>query len=135
MHQAPGEDSCRCVVELGGVSLEERGVILPRLYKVLTACGCWTVGYRHCGARVVEYSFEVALATMVELYCGLAQAGLEMSEASHRALTELCVLRTHEQALQGSRCVTPRMVSVQLTMNFVDPDEEEPEPGVIAAEA
>lgn len=135
MHRAAGEDSCRCVIEVHGVSLEKRGVILPRLYKVLTACGCWTVGYRRCGPRVVEYSFEVALAAMVELYCGLAQAGLELTDVSHRALTELCVLRSHERALQGSRCPTPRMVSVQLTMNFVDPDEEEPVPGGIAASA
>jgi hypothetical protein len=135
MQRAAGEDSCRCVIEVHGVSLEERGVILPRLYKALAGCGCWTVGYRRCGARALEYSFEVELAAMVELYCGLAQAGLEMTDVSHRALTELCVLRSHERALQGGRCPTPRMVSVQLTMNFVDPEEEVPVPGVIAASA
>ena len=134
MQRAAGEDSCRCVIEVHGVSLEERGVILPRLYKVLAACGCCTVGYKRFGARTLEYSFEVQLAAMVELYCGLAQAGLEMTDVSHRALTELCVLRSHERALQGSR-PTPRMVRVQLTMNFIDPEEEVPVPGVIAASA
>ncbi len=99
MAQASG--SCGCVIEVHSVSLEERGVILPRLYQVLAACGCWTLSYRRFGARALEYSFEVELAAMVELYCGLAQAGLEMTEISHRALTELCVLRTHERALRG----------------------------------
>jgi hypothetical protein len=134
MQRAAGEDSCRCVIEVHGVSLEERGVILPRLYKVLAGCGCCTVGYKRFGARTLEYSFEVQLAAMVELYCGLAQAGLEMTDVSHRALTELCVLRSHERALQGSH-PTPRMVGVQLTMNFIDPEEEVPVPGVIAASA
>lgn len=135
MHRALGEDSCGCVIEVHSVSLEERGAVLQRLYKALTACGCWTLGYRRCGGHAVEYSFEVELAAMLELYCGLAQAGLEMTEVSHRALTELCVLRTHEQVLRGSRCLTPRMVSVRLIMSFVDPEEEVAVPGVVAASA
>ena len=132
---AQSAESCGCVIEVHGVSLEERGVILPRLYKVLAACGCWTVGYRRRGARVVEYSCAVELAAMVELYCGLVQAGLEMTEVSHRALTELCVLRTHERVLSASRCLTPRMVNVRLVMNFIDPEEEVAVPGVVAASA
>ncbi len=133
---ARGSDSCGCVIEVHSMSLEERGVMLARLYKVLTACGCWTLSYRRFGARALEYSFEVELAAMVELYCGLAQAGLEMTEISHRALTELCVLRTHERALRGAQCLTPRAVSVRLMMRFVDQEEEEiAVPGVIAASA
>lgn len=135
MPQGLGENSCGCVIEVYSLTLEERAVMLARLYKVLAACGCWAMSYKRRGARAVEYSFEVELAAMVEFYCGLAQAGLEMTEVSHRALTELCMLRTHEQALRGSRCLTPRMVSVQLMMSFVDPEEEEPVPGVIAASA
>jgi hypothetical protein len=128
-------DSCGCVIEVHSVSLEERGLMLPRLYKVLAACGCWTVSFRRFGARAVEYSFEVELAAMVDFYCGLAQVGLEMTDLSHRALTELCVLRTHERALRGSHCLTPRLVSVRLMMSFVDPKEEIAVPGVIAASA
>jgi hypothetical protein len=130
-----GSDSCGCVIELHCVSLEKRGAILPRLYKMLAACGCCTVGYKRFGARALEYSFEVELAAMMELYCGLAQAGLEMTELSHRALTELCVLRSHERALRGTRSLTARVVSVRLRIGFVDPEEEIAVPGVIAASA
>lgn len=128
-----GSDSCGCVIEVHSVSLEERGLMLPRLYKALAASGCWTVSYKRCGVRSVEYSFEVELAAMVELYCGLAQTGLEMTELSHRALTELCVLRTHERAVREAQCLTPRVVNVRLMMSFVDPEEEIAVPGVIAA--
>jgi hypothetical protein len=135
MEQAPGADSCGCVIEVRSVSLEERGAMLSRLYKALAACGCCTVGYRRWGKRAVEYSFEVELAAMMNLYCGLVQAGLEMTEVSHRALTDLCVLRSHERVLHGSRCMTPRAVRVRLRMSFVDPEEEAVAGGVIAASA
>ena len=128
-------DSCGCVIEVHSVSLEERSALLQRLYRVLAGCGCWTVGYQRSGARAVEYSFEVELATMVELYCGLAQTGLEMTEGSHRALTELCVLQSHERMLHRMKGLTPRVVSVRLRMSFVDPEEEIAVPGVIAASA
>ena len=132
---AQGAESCECVIEVHSVSLEDRGVMLPRLYRVLAGCGCWTVGYKRRGARVVECTCAIELAAMVELYCGLVQTGLEMTEVSHRTLTELCVLRTHEQALSASPCLTPRLVNVRLVMNFVDPEEEAAVPGVVAASA
>ena len=106
-----------------------------RLYRVLAACGCCFVRCRRCAPWAVEYSFEVELAATMELYCGLAQAGLEMTEVSHRALTELCVLRLHERALCAGQCLTPRAVNLRLVMNFVDPEEDEAVPGVIAASA
>jgi len=121
------------VIDVCGFSLEERTVMLPRLYKVFAGCGCWAVSYRRIGRRAVEYSFETELGAVMELYCGLVQTGLEMTEVSHRALTELCVLRTHEHMLRRTRCITPRMVSVRLRMNFVDPEEEIAAPEVVAA--
>ena len=105
-----------------------------RLFQVLAACGCWTVRYKRFGARALEYSFEVELAAVLELYCGLAQAGLEMTDLSHRALTDLCVLRSHERVLLGTRCLAPHVVNVRLMMSFFDP-EEIAVPGVIAASA
>lgn len=134
MHRTLAENSCGCVIEVHGCSLEDRSALQQRLYKVLAACGCWTVGYRRFGARALAYSFEIELAAMLELYCGLVQAGLEMTELSHRALTELCVLRSHERVLREGRCLTPRVVSVRLMMSFVDPAEIAV-PGVVAASA
>ena len=135
MRRALGADSCGCVIEVHGASLEERSVMQPRLYRVLAACGCWTLSYKRCGPRILEYSFETELRAVVELYCGLVQAGLEMSEVSHRALTELCVLRTHERMLRGSRGLSPQVVGVRLRIIFVDLEAETAGSGVIAAPA
>ena len=135
MHQAHGADSCGCVIEVCSVALEERAALQQRLFRVLAACGCWMLGYQRFGAKVLEYRFDVELDAVLEFYCGLAQAGMEITEASHHALTELCVLRSHELTLRGTRCLTPHVVSVRLRVNFVDPAEETAVPGVIAASA
>jgi hypothetical protein len=134
MHRALAENLFGCVIEVHGCSLEERAAMSQRLFKVLVACGCCAVRFKRFGARALEYSFEVDLAAVLDLYCGLAQAGLEMTEVSHRALTELCVLRSHERVLLGTRCLTPRVVNVRVMMSFFDP-EEIAVPGVIAASA
>jgi len=63
----------------------------------------------------MEYSFDVELRAVLDLYCGLAQSGLEMTELSHRTLTELCMLRTHERALRAG----VRQVSLRLSIRFL----------------
>jgi hypothetical protein len=107
---------CGCVIEVHSLSCEKRTLLLPRLYKVFIASGCCVVGYKRRGRRIVEYSFEVNLRAVLDLYCGLAQAGLDLTEMSHRTLTELCMLRTHERALRGG----VRLVSVRLRVSFLE---------------
>lgn len=106
-------------IEVYSFSREQRALLLPRVYKALTASGCSVFGRKRRGRRTVEYSFEVNLSAALELYCGLAQAGLEMTELSHRALTELCMLRTHERALRAG----VRVVSVRLRVSFLGMSE------------
>lgn len=118
MRRAP-DSGCGCVVEVHSFSREERGLTLPRLHRALATSGCWTFRCKRCGRQVV-YSFEVELGAVLDLYCGLVQSGLELTDLSHHALTELCVLRTHERVLRGG----VRLVSVQLNMSFVDLEEE-----------
>jgi hypothetical protein len=113
----PALDSdCGCVIEVHSFSCEKRTLLLSRLYKVFTASGCCVVGCKRRGRRTVEYSFEVNLQAVLDLYCGLAQAGLDLTEMSHRTLTELCMLRTHERALR----VGVRLVSMRLRVSFLE---------------
>lgn len=113
------EDNCRCFVEVHGFTREEREVTLCRLHEAFAASGCWLLEYRRRRRHSVEYNFEVELGAVMELYCGLVHAGVEMTEVSHRAITDLCVLRLHERALHG----TPRVVSVRLVMSFLEAEE------------
>ena len=103
-------------IEVHSFSVEDRKLLLPRLWKVFTAAGCSAAVCKRCGRRTVEYRFDVELGAVLDLYCGLAQAGLEMTEVSHRALTELCMLRTHERALRAG----VRVVGVKLRISFLE---------------
>ena len=103
-------------IEVHSFSGEGRTLVLPRLWKMFTATGCSAAVCKRCGRRTVEYRFDVELGGVLELYCGLAQVGLEMTEVSHRALTELCMLRTHERALRAG----VRVVSVRLRISFLE---------------
>src|SRR5579875_960087 len=112
MSRREAEQDCRCVIQVHGFSCEDRNVLLVRLYRAFAASGCWTVGYRRRGRRSVEYSFDLELGQAVELYCGLVEAGLELTESSHRTLTDVCVLRAHQALSHGpSRCVRVRVVT------------------------
>ncbi|HZQ41774.1 MAG TPA: hypothetical protein VFA99_00885 [Acidobacteriaceae bacterium] len=106
-------------IEVHSFSVEDRKLLLPRLWKMFAATGCSAAVCRRCGRRTVEYRFDVELGAVLELYCGLAQTGLEMTEVSHRALTELCMLRTHERALRAG----VRVVSVRLRISFLQMPE------------
>jgi hypothetical protein len=103
-------------IEVHSFSIEERKLLLPRLWKMFAATGCSEAVCKRCGRRTVEYRFDVELRSVLDLYCGLAQVGLEMTEVSHRALTELCMLRTHERALRAG----VRVVSVRLRVSFLE---------------
>lgn len=103
-------------MEVHGFSFEQRGPMLAQVQRALMASGCWAVGYRR-RPRAVEYSAEIGLDAAMVLYCGLVEAGLELTEMSHRVLTELCVLRSHEQAREFSR--GGRAVKIRLVVSFV----------------
>jgi hypothetical protein len=117
-------------IEVHGFSSEGRAVVLPRLQEVLAASGCWLTASKRGGCSA-EYCVEVELAAALELYCGLVQAGVQMTELTHRTLTELCMLRAHRCALDGP----PRVVSVRLLMSFVESEDNFDLPEVMAASA
>jgi hypothetical protein len=135
MMRCRAEDECDCLIEVHGFSWEEeRSMVLARLHHAFAASGCWTIRYSRRSRRALEYSFEVELDAAMELYCGLVGAGLELTDVSHRALTELCLLRSHERVLRShERPGTERTVNLRLIVGFVASDDEVELGDVIAA--
>lgn len=117
-------------IEVHGFSCESRTPMLQKLRIALAASGCWLIGTKY-GRGSVEYSFEIELGAALDLYCGLVHAGLQMTELTHRTLTELCVLRTHGQAFNVHR----RVLRVRLVTSFLQAEEEIYVPEVMAASA
>jgi hypothetical protein len=118
MTRCDGESGC--AVELHGFSFERRSVVLGRLHRAFAASGCCTISYRRGGRQRIECSFEIELDAALELYCAMLQSGLELTEASHRALTGVCVLRAHQRMLNGPA----RLVRVRLVTSFIGLEED-----------
>jgi hypothetical protein len=118
MTRCAGESGC--AVELHGFSFERRSVVLGRLHRAFAASGCCAIGYRRRGRQRIECSFEIELDAALELYCAILEAALELTEASHRALTGVCVLRAHQRILNGPA----RFVHVRLVTSFIGLEED-----------
>jgi hypothetical protein len=97
-------------------SYEDRRVIYPAITEALELCGCWLLDRRPTSLTQVEFSFELQLRSVVDLYASLIAAGLELTRASHADLTFFCTLRKHQDypnSLAG-------VVTVQLVVNFLE---------------
>ena len=127
----PGHERERdSTIEVHGFSFEDRTVMLSRLHEILMANGCFMIRCRRSGSSV-EYRFELELTGALELYCGLVRTGLQLTDITHRTLTDLCTLRAHEGALSGHRSV----LNLRLLMTFLQVQEETEATEAMAASA
>jgi len=103
-------------LEIETFSYEDRRVIYPAITEALEMCGCWLLDRRSTSLTQVEFSFELQLRAVVDLYAALIAAGLELTRSSHNALTVFCTLRKHQDypsSLAG-------VVTVQLGVSFLE---------------
>ena len=109
---APGLNS----LDIATFSYEERRVIYIAVNEALEMCGCWLLDRRPTSLTQVEFSFELQLRSVVDLYAALIAAGLELTRASHNDLTVFCTLRKHQDypnSLAG-------VITVQLVVSFLE---------------
>jgi hypothetical protein len=118
-------------VALRGFSCEDRRLILPALDRAVEACGCWVLERRNVSHTQVELVLEVQLSGVFELYAALVTAGVELTRASHAALTGLCTLRRHHVLAEDAMLLYGRVVTLGLEVSFVE--DTEPAPALVAA--
>jgi hypothetical protein len=109
---APGLNT----LDIETFSYEDRRIIYPAITEALEQCGCWLLDRRPTSLTQVEFSFELQLRSVVDLYAALIAAGLELTRTSHNALTVFCTLRKHQDypnSLAG-------VVTVQLAVSFLE---------------
>jgi hypothetical protein len=109
----------RCVVEIQAYAFGDRRKLFARLQGALAASGCATVMYTKLGRSRMQYNFETDLEAIVDLYCGLVEAGLELTESGHRILTELCARRSHQRRPFGL-VFRPEALRIRLVVGFGD---------------
>ena len=101
-------------LDIAAFSYEDPGTIYLAITEALDLCGCWLLDRRPTSLTQVEFSFELQLRSVVDLYAALIAAGLELTRASHNDLTVFCMLRKHQDnSLAG-------VVTVQLVVNFFE---------------
>jgi hypothetical protein len=113
-------------VALRGFSHEDRRRILPALDKAIDSCGCWVVDRRNLSAAQVELVLEVQLSAVFDLYGALITAGVELTRASHAALTGLCTLRRHHVLADAAVLLYGRVVKLGLEISFFEDSDDEP---------
>jgi hypothetical protein len=101
---------------LQGFSYDERRKVLPAVARALENCGCFLLERRAVSLTQMNVRFEMQLRASLELYSSLIGAGLELTRASHLALTGLCTVRKHNRRGASSR----RVVEVRLELSFLE---------------
>jgi hypothetical protein len=95
-------DACaaKAEVEVCGAARGSQQRILAGLSRVFFTCGCPVVAFNTSVPRGIDCRFKVKIEDALTLYAGLVEAGVELTRESHRRLTELCVLRKYDDALE-----------------------------------
>ncbi len=111
------------VIELRGRSFEDRQEIVPVLLDTMASCGCWLLKRREIPPNAAQFTFELQLRSVFELYSGILTCGVELSRDSHTRMKSLCTVRDHNPHRARRR----RILTVRLELVFVDALDATPE--------
>ena len=103
-------------VELQAYSYQERQGLLPSVTAAFSHCGGWVLERKTISPTAVEFTFEIQLTGIVELYAALVATGVELTSAAHTLLTDLCTCRHHLARTSHGR----QVLSLRLTLSFLE---------------
>jgi hypothetical protein len=83
------------LLDIQGYSYEPSEELLRNLNRILVTSGGWILDRRALSATNYEFTIEVELRSILDLYAGIIAAGIELTRANHLALTDLCTCRLH----------------------------------------
>jgi hypothetical protein len=103
-------------LDIQGFSYDERSGVLPNLFALLADCGGWVLDRRTLSPSMMELKVEVQLRSILDLYGSIVAAGLELTRASHIALTDLCTCRRNLTSLTD----LGQVVTVRMEISFLE---------------
>jgi hypothetical protein len=83
------------VLYLTALVPKNQTTILPRLNGIIPDCGAWIRSRSYAEPGVARLVFEFPRDICIEIYSALVSVGLQLTAASHRALTEMCRCTPH----------------------------------------
>jgi hypothetical protein len=107
------------VIHLRARSFEDREEAVPVLLNTMASSGCWLLERCELPPNAIQFSFEVLLRSVFELYSGLLSCGVELSRDSHTRMKSLCTVRDHNPHRARRR----RVLTIRLELIFVDEPE------------
>ena len=83
------------VLYLTALLPEDQSLVVPRLSGVIPDCGAWIRSRSYVEPGTARFVFEFPRDICVEIYSALVSIGLQLTDASHLLLTELCRCTPH----------------------------------------
>lgn len=83
------------VLYLTALLHEDQLMVVPRLSGLIPDCGAWIRSRSYVEPGTARLVFEFPRDICVEIYSALVSVGLQLTAASHSALTELCRCTPH----------------------------------------
>ena len=87
------------LLDIQGYSYEPSEELLRNVNRILVNSGGWILDRRALSQTIYEFTLEVELRSILDVYAGIIAAGIELTRSNHLALTDLCTCRLH---LMGS---------------------------------
>ena len=83
------------LLDIQGYSYEPSEEFLRNLNRILVNSGGWILDRQALSATNYQFTIEVELRSVLDLYAGIISAGIELTRTNHLALTDLCTCRLH----------------------------------------
>ena len=103
-------------LDLQAYSYQDRYGLLPTLTMAFTHCGGWVLERKTTSATTMEFTLEIQLRGIVELYSSMIGAGVELTRTAHGTLTDLCTCRHH----LARTAPATQVVSLRLELSFLE---------------
>ena len=103
------------LLDIQGYSYEPSEELLRNVNRILVNSGGWILDRRALSPTTYEFTLEVELRSILDLYAGIIAAGIELTRSNHLALTDLCTCRLH---LMGSADLQ-QVIGLRLEVAFL----------------
>lgn len=103
-------------LDIQAFTYEQRHGLLSDLTAAFSNCGGWVLERKTLSPTNMEFSVEIQLRSILDLYAAIVSTGVELTRSGHETLTELCTRRKHLQLAAE----LGQIIALRLEITFLD---------------
>jgi hypothetical protein len=103
-------------LDIQAFTYEQRHGLLADLTAAFSNCGGWILERKTLSPSNMEFSVEIQLRSILDLYAAIASTGVELTRSGHETLTELCTRRKHLHLAAE----LGQIIAIRLEIAFLD---------------